>query len=229
MLRSPNPASSRIPHDVPFATHDRCLHPPDRTGPGRCRGLRPSPSTGSPFSATIIPSSSRSGRGRGCSWPTPPGRTPATTSSGSRSRGSTPGSRPSGWRSRGSPTPGSGPATPATSWRAGFRIGASARCTSISPTRGGRSGTRSVGSSPSLLVAQIERALEPGGELHVASDVEEYFAIDPRADRREPPVPRRGRSPSAKDPEHELDYLTNFERKYRLEGRAGDIGRHGQL
>ena len=68
------------------------------------------------------------------------------------------------------------------------------------------------------LVAQVERVLQPGGELHVASDVEEYFtlireliAASPRF--RERPVPE------PKDPEHELDYLTNFERKYRLEGR----------
>ena len=68
------------------------------------------------------------------------------------------------------------------------------------------------------LVGQIARALEPGGELWVASDVEEYFgliqsliAAEPRF--REQPVPE------LKDPENELDYLTNFERKYRLEGR----------
>ena len=68
------------------------------------------------------------------------------------------------------------------------------------------------------LVAQIGQALEPGGELRVASDVEEYFtliqsliAANPRF--REQPVPE------LKGPEHELDYLTNFERKYRLEGR----------
>lgn len=68
------------------------------------------------------------------------------------------------------------------------------------------------------LVAQIARALELGGELRVASDVEEYFvliqsliATNPRF--REEPVPE------PKGPEHELDYLTNFERKYRLEGR----------
>jgi tRNA (guanine-N7-)-methyltransferase len=69
------------------------------------------------------------------------------------------------------------------------------------------------------LVAQIERALPPGGELHVASDVEEYFSLirdlvaaGPRFHER--PIPE------LKDPEHELDYLTNFERKYRLEGRS---------
>jgi tRNA (guanine-N7-)-methyltransferase len=68
------------------------------------------------------------------------------------------------------------------------------------------------------LVAEIERTLQPGGELHVASDVEEYFglireliAASPRF--RERPAPEVG------VPEHDLDYLTNFERKYRLEGR----------
>lgn len=68
------------------------------------------------------------------------------------------------------------------------------------------------------LVGQIARALEPGGELRVASDVEEYFALiqsliagDPQF--RQQPVP------ALRDPENELDYLTNFERKYRIEGR----------
>ena len=35
------------------------------------------------------------------------------------------------------------------------------------------------------LVAGIERALVPGGELRVASDVAEYFARDPKRDRRQ--------------------------------------------
>jgi tRNA (guanine-N7-)-methyltransferase len=68
------------------------------------------------------------------------------------------------------------------------------------------------------LVADVERALEPGGELRVATDVEEYFGVirgvvagHPRF--REEPVPE------PKVPEHDLDYLTNFERKYRIEGR----------
>jgi tRNA (guanine-N7-)-methyltransferase len=68
------------------------------------------------------------------------------------------------------------------------------------------------------LVSQVERVLQTGGELHVASDVEEYFtlirqlvAASPRF--RERPVP------APTDPEHDHDYLTNFERKYRLEGR----------
>jgi tRNA (guanine-N7-)-methyltransferase len=68
------------------------------------------------------------------------------------------------------------------------------------------------------LVAAIERTLQPGGELHVASDVEEYFdlireLIAARPHFRQRPAPEAGA------PEHDLDYLTNFERKYRLEGR----------
>jgi tRNA (guanine-N7-)-methyltransferase len=68
------------------------------------------------------------------------------------------------------------------------------------------------------LVDQLERVIVPGGELHVASDVEDYFAIirgliAARPRFRERPVTE----PRA--PEHEHDYLTNFERKYRLEGR----------
>jgi tRNA (guanine-N7-)-methyltransferase len=68
------------------------------------------------------------------------------------------------------------------------------------------------------LVAQIDRSLEPGGELRVASDVEEYFALiqsliaaNPRF--REQPVPE------PKGADLALANLTNFERKYRLEGR----------
>ena len=68
------------------------------------------------------------------------------------------------------------------------------------------------------LVADVERGLEPGGNLHVATDVEEYFGViralmsgHPRFQELPPPEP--------KSPEHDLDYLTNFERKYRLEGR----------
>jgi tRNA (guanine-N7-)-methyltransferase len=68
------------------------------------------------------------------------------------------------------------------------------------------------------LVCELERTLHPGGELRIASDVEEYsvqmrtvVALHSRF--REQPVVE----PSI--PEHDLDYLTNFERKYRQEGR----------
>lgn len=68
------------------------------------------------------------------------------------------------------------------------------------------------------LVESIARTLEPAGELHVATDVEEYFGVirdlvaaDPRFVEIEPPP--------LNDPEDDHDYLTNFERKYRIEGR----------
>ncbi|MFI5454958.1 MAG: tRNA (guanosine(46)-N7)-methyltransferase TrmB [Isosphaerales bacterium] len=68
------------------------------------------------------------------------------------------------------------------------------------------------------LVSSVERALQPGGALRLASDVEEYFQIirsliEANRQFRELPVSEPG------DPEHALDYLTSFERKYRLEGR----------
>lgn len=64
----------------------------------------------------------------------------------------------------------------------------------------------------------VRKALVSGGHLHVATDVEEYFGVirelmGSRPEFEELPRPE----PTA--PEHDLDYLTNFERKYRIEGR----------
>jgi tRNA (guanine-N7-)-methyltransferase len=68
------------------------------------------------------------------------------------------------------------------------------------------------------LLADIERALLPGGSLWCATDVEEYFEVI-----RELMAGRSRFQPAAwpepRSPEHDLDYLTNFERKYRIEGR----------
>jgi tRNA (guanine-N7-)-methyltransferase len=68
------------------------------------------------------------------------------------------------------------------------------------------------------LIVDLERTLIPGGDLHVATDVEDYFrvilalmATHPRFEVQPEPLPT--------DPEHDNDYLTNFERKYRIEGR----------
>ncbi len=68
------------------------------------------------------------------------------------------------------------------------------------------------------LVREIERTLIPGGQLSVASDVAEYFGVirgliaaSGRFREQELPAPS--------EPAHALDYLTHFERKYRLEGR----------
>ena len=68
------------------------------------------------------------------------------------------------------------------------------------------------------LVLDAERTLIPGSELHVVTDVAEYFGVIQTLMEEHPrftnlPVPE------IRDAEHELDYLTNFERKYRIEGR----------
>ncbi len=63
-----------------------------------------------------------------------------------------------------------------------------------------------------------QRILQPYGMLQLVSDVEEYFQlitshVDDCEHFEELPIP------DVKDPEHDLDYLTHFERKYRKEGR----------
>jgi tRNA (guanine-N7-)-methyltransferase len=63
---------------------------------------------------------------------------------------------------------------------------------------------------------QAARIVRPGGHLHIATDVEEYFHVMQGLVTEQPafhpvplPVPAEG----------EPEALTNFERKYRLEGR----------
>jgi tRNA (guanine-N7-)-methyltransferase len=68
------------------------------------------------------------------------------------------------------------------------------------------------------LVAQIARLLQPGGELRVASDVEEYFGLIQHLIAALPRLQEQ-MVPELPMPLHSFDYLTNFERKYRLEGR----------
>lgn len=67
-------------------------------------------------------------------------------------------------------------------------------------------------------VAECARVLEQGGRLNFVTDVEEYFyrvselvAVQPSLGPLPPPEPGT--------PAHDLDYLTNFERKFRKEGR----------
>jgi tRNA (guanine-N7-)-methyltransferase len=65
--------------------------------------------------------------------------------------------------------------------------------------------------------AQCERILKPGGWLHLATDVEEYFGVMTRL-----LVERTGlrRFPTARTSEvGQDDFLTNFERKARLQGK----------
>lgn len=65
---------------------------------------------------------------------------------------------------------------------------------------------------------QVERILKPGGMFYLASDVHDYFLkmnqiLRQATNLQELPPPEL--TPAA----DEFDYLTNFERKYRREGR----------
>lgn len=68
-------------------------------------------------------------------------------------------------------------------------------------------------------VAECLRILRPGGQLHAVTDVEEYAAVMTTLLAAQPdlrPLP----PPSEKIPSHDLDYLTNFERKFRKQGKS---------
>jgi tRNA (guanine-N7-)-methyltransferase len=67
-------------------------------------------------------------------------------------------------------------------------------------------------------VEQAVRVLRPGGRLCAATDVEDYNKLmlellAPRTELRPLPPPEPG------TPAHDLDYLTNFERKFRKQGK----------
>jgi len=67
--------------------------------------------------------------------------------------------------------------------------------------------------------AQCARVLAGGGHLHLVSDVETYFA-ETVSMLAQVDVLTPSRPAEVKDPEHEMDFLTNFERKYRRQGRS---------
>jgi tRNA (guanine-N7-)-methyltransferase len=65
---------------------------------------------------------------------------------------------------------------------------------------------------------ECSRVLRPGGVLYAVTDVEEYSrAIRELGDAQ--PALRFVTPPDPGTPAHDLDYLTNFERKFRKEGR----------
>ncbi len=68
-------------------------------------------------------------------------------------------------------------------------------------------------------VVDVANALIDECEFHIATDVEEYFGVMMELMAAHPEFIELPR-PEPKAPEHDLDYLTNFERKYRIEGRA---------
>lgn len=67
-------------------------------------------------------------------------------------------------------------------------------------------------------VANVARILRVGGLFHVVTDVEEYFGIM-QGIVAGMPIFADAPPPAANEPSHDLDYLTNFERKFRKEGR----------
>jgi len=67
-------------------------------------------------------------------------------------------------------------------------------------------------------VQDVARVLMPRGDFHIATDVEEYFGVMMELMANHPEFAEQPR-PEPKPAEHDLDYLTNFERKYRIEGR----------
>jgi tRNA (guanine-N7-)-methyltransferase len=67
------------------------------------------------------------------------------------------------------------------------------------------------------LVIEVERVLVSGGQFRVVSDVAEYFTVIQSLIAAHPRFQELPPGPGP--PEHTLDYLTHFERKYRLEGR----------
>jgi tRNA (guanine-N7-)-methyltransferase len=74
---------------------------------------------------------------------------------------------------------------------------------------------------------QCERTLQRRGRLYVITDVDDYFAVitellqqHTRLNLLPPGADATRLAFNPKEPAHDLDYLTNFERKFRKEGRA---------
>lgn len=67
-------------------------------------------------------------------------------------------------------------------------------------------------------VKDVLRVLRPGGQFLIVTDVAEYFEHVGLL-MTEFPAFLRLPDPEERSPEHDLDYLTNFERKFRKEGR----------
>ena len=76
--------------------------------------------------------------------------------------------------------------------------------------------------------AECERVLLPGGTLHAATDVPEYFEVIARLLANVPGMTSIA-TPQVPDAAHDLDYLTNFERKFRKEGRAVYRGAYARV
>lgn len=65
----------------------------------------------------------------------------------------------------------------------------------------------------------VAKVLQTGGRFHIVTDVEEYFGVMMELMRGQPAVYSELPPPEPNEPQHHMDYLTNFERKFRIEGR----------
>jgi tRNA (guanine-N7-)-methyltransferase len=68
------------------------------------------------------------------------------------------------------------------------------------------------------VLSQIQRVLIPEGRVELATDVEEYFHAMHQSFAGFPAL-KRGLDPEPRAGEHQLDYLTHFERKFRTAGK----------
>jgi tRNA (guanine-N7-)-methyltransferase len=66
---------------------------------------------------------------------------------------------------------------------------------------------------------QCERILSPQGQLLVVTDVADYAQMVRQTVAEQTGLIER-ESEAEQEPAHDMDYLTNFERKFRQEGRA---------
>jgi tRNA (guanine-N7-)-methyltransferase len=67
-------------------------------------------------------------------------------------------------------------------------------------------------------VQEVERVLVPGGQLLLVTDVADYMAMARETVANAGSL-REVAAPPEHEPQTEMDYLTNFERKFRKEGR----------
>jgi tRNA (guanine-N7-)-methyltransferase len=65
----------------------------------------------------------------------------------------------------------------------------------------------------------VGEVLRPGGRLLLATDVGAYHGVMTQIVRELGPAFRELPPPAPAEPQHDMDYLTNFERKFRKEGR----------
>lgn len=64
----------------------------------------------------------------------------------------------------------------------------------------------------------VARLLQTTGRFHIVTDVEEYFGVMVGIVHAMGPVFREVPPPPPTDAKHDMDYLTNFERRFRKQG-----------